>query len=90
MLPFAPSAMDGLGRTVRPERQDPKARQRAVADKYSYASGTGFAICAFSVQKPDNHPAEHVMEDRSTIQVTALFLAGLFLTCFTLAAISMP
>jgi hypothetical protein len=30
------------------------------------------------------------MEDRSTIRVTALFLAGLFFTCFTRAAVSMP
>jgi hypothetical protein len=30
------------------------------------------------------------MDDRATIRVTALLLGGIFLTCFTLAAISMP
>jgi hypothetical protein len=30
------------------------------------------------------------MDDRGTIRVTAFLLAGLFLTCFTLAAVSMP
>jgi hypothetical protein len=30
------------------------------------------------------------MEDLGTIRVTALLLAGVFLTCFTLAVASMP
>ena len=30
------------------------------------------------------------MEDRGTIRVTALLLAGVFIACFMLAAASMP
>jgi hypothetical protein len=33
---------------------------------------------------------EHDMDDRDTIRVTALLLAGVFLSCFTLAMASMP
>ena len=54
-----------------------------------FSSGTGTDERALILQS-DNHLLENNMEDRSTIRITALLLGGVFLTCFTLAAISMP